>query len=361
MKFNHVSGILALAACFAATGFALAGAPAPATAPARMRGVAATSTAPATERAAAATPASTAPAKISDLKLTLMDGSVLAGKLSVPELAIDTKFGPLKVPVDQIQSFMPGLSSHAQFRQQVLDYVNDLGADLFADREKAQIALTKLGPEIRPELERLAKTAESEKLNRIQKILEDFESAAADDEVKPMGWVNDDVIVTSGFTVVGHITTPGFSISSNYGNLTLKIEDVRVAARDVATPEDIRKTVSVPGTAFAMRQYTTTSIKLSKGDQVSITATGQISMTPWGNNQTCTPDGNSRFGDMGGIFAGTLIGRVGDSGPVIKIGSKANFTADRSGVFQLSISSNGDYPGNNFPGEYSVKIRVVKK
>jgi len=358
MNFKRVNTLLGLMALLAAGGIALAagrGGPAT-TSPA--------STPPTTGPAASPTGASTptAAAKPSDLKLTLMDGSVLAGKLSVSDLAIDTKFGSLRVPVDQIQSFMPGLSSHPQFKQQIVDYVNDLGADLFADREKAQQALMKIGPDIRPELERMAKTAEAEKLNRLQKIIEDFDTMNSDDDNKAMGWATDDVIVTPGFTVVGRITTPGFSVSSNYGTLNLKLEDIRNAAREVAGPEEIRKNFTVNGTAFSQRLYTNTSIKLSKGDQVIVTATGTLTMTPWGNNQVCTPDGGSNFGSVGaGIMGGTLVGKIGDGGPMVKLGSKATFTADRAGVFQLGIASQGDYPSYNFPGEYQVKIRVVKK
>ena len=99
-------------------------------------------------------PAATKP--VSDLKITLMDGSILQGKISVPELTVDTKFGTLKVPLDQIQSFAPGLQSHTQFSQTLQGLINDLASDAFADREKAQAAIVKLGPSVKPELERPA-------------------------------------------------------------------------------------------------------------------------------------------------------------------------------------------------------------
>src|SRR5262249_47471398 len=107
--------------------------------------------------------APTSPRALGDLKISLMDGAVVVGKLSVPDLAIDTKFGSLKVPVDQILSFAPGLNSHPQFQQALNGYIGDLAADAFADREKAQAALERLGPDIRTEVERQLKTAEAEK------------------------------------------------------------------------------------------------------------------------------------------------------------------------------------------------------
>ncbi len=306
----------------------------------------------------AATTAATKP--LNDLKITLMDGSMLQGKISVPDLAIDTKFGTLKVPVDEIQSFAPGLQSHSQFDQQLQGYINDLAADAFADREKAQSALMRLGPAVRPELERQLKTAENEKAMRLQKILEDFDTQAEEETEKPTSWIKDDVIVTAGFTIVGRITTPGFAITSNYGTLQVKLADIREAKRDVGSePEEIHKSISVPGQTFANRSYTTTTIKLNKGDQVQITATGIIVMQ--NNDLQSTPDGGSNFGNIGGVMGGTLVGRIGESGAMIKIGSKASFTADHAGVLELGIASQGNYSNYSFTGEYQTKIRVLKK
>src|SRR5215213_4478475 len=66
------------------------------------------------------------PLTTSDLKIILMDGSIVSGKLSVADLTIDTKFGTLKVPVDQIQSMAPGLQSHPKFNETLEGYINDL-------------------------------------------------------------------------------------------------------------------------------------------------------------------------------------------------------------------------------------------
>jgi hypothetical protein len=220
----------------------------------------------------------------------------------------------------------------------------------------------KLGPAVKPELERQLKASENEKAMRLQKIIEELDSQTEDEGDKPVsgGWTKDDTIVTAGFTIVGHITTPGFALTSNYGTLNVKLEDVREARRDVGgEPEDIRKSISVPGQTFAQRTFTTTNIKVNKGDQISITASGIIIMQ--NNDLQSTPDGASNFGSSGGIMGGTLIARISDSGPQIRVGSKSNFTADRAGVLQLGIASQGNYSSYTFTGEYQTKIRVVKK
>ena len=299
----------------------------------------------------------------SDLKIALMDGSLLNGKLSISELAIDTRYGTLKIPVDQIRSFAPGLQSHSQFQQTLNSLVNDLGADTFAVRERAQQAIVKLGPEIRGELDRQAKGLDSERATRLQKIIDDIDAARSDDDAdKSRDWMRDDVIVTPAFSIVGHITTAGFSISGSYGTLQVKMEDVREGRRESAEPEDIRKTLSVPGTSIAQRAFINTGIKLVKGDKVTITASGTIVMTPFGNNRQATPDGASNITNpVQGVNIGTLVGRVGEGATFIKVGSKFTWTADKAGIFFLGIACPDEYASYTFPGEYEAKIRVTRK
>jgi len=338
MSTRHFSWALILAAVLAS--LSLAAEPSPA------------------ESAAAPDPAK----PLAPLKLFLMDGSQVAGKLSVPDLTVDTDFGTLKVPIDSIKSFAPGLSSHPEFQKKLNDLVNDLGADGFAEREKAQQALLKMGSQIAPELRRQLKTAEAEKQTRLQKILEEFDSQREDESeaVNPGDWTRDDTIVTNSFTIVGHITTPGFSVTSSYGTLQLKMSDVRRAQRDAVEAEDIKKTIAVSGTLIASHGFES-GLKVAKGDQISITASGSINMTPWGN-MSSSPDGGNNFGNSqpGNIPGGALIAKIG-GGTVFKIGSKHTFTADKAGLLQFSIAIPGDYTNYQFPGEYQVKIRVIHK
>jgi hypothetical protein len=316
------------------------------------------------QTAPATRPATTQP---SPLRITLMDGSAVVGKLSVAELTIDTDYGTLKVPVDQIQSFAPGIRSHPEFEQKLNAAIAALSAEAFADREKAQEVLLKIGPDLRRELDRQLKTAESEKQMRLQKILEEFESAEPEEDssATASAWRPEDVIVTPNFTIVGRITTTSFSVGSPYGTLQLKLADVREGRRENSAPEELRKTLAVSGNTAAQRTFTSSNLRLNKGDQVSITAAGQIQMTPFGNMQS-GPDGGANFGTQqpDNIPGGALIARISGGagkGDLFKVGSKHTFTAPRSGTLEFSVAIPGDFGGNQFPGEYQVKVRVVRK
>jgi hypothetical protein len=302
-----------------------------------------------------------------------MDGSILAGKISVPDLTMETAYGTLKVPVDQIQAFAPGIKSHPEFESKLNAAIKDLSAEAFGDREKAQEAILKMGPELKKEVERQLKGAESEKQMRLQKILEEFEGNDTDDDATPTTgaaatsqWTQDDVIITPTFTIVGKIATPSFNVASPYGTLQVKLSDVRRAWREGAEPEEIRKAVAVQGNAAAQHQWVSSTVHVNKGDQVSITASGQIQMTPFGGNMQSGPDGGPNFGMQPpeNIPGGTLIARIssgGAKGEIMKVGSKHSFTANKTGLLEFSIAMPGDFGGNQFPGEYQVKVHVTRK
>ena len=105
-----------------------------------------------------------------------------------------------------------------------------------------------------------------------------------------------------------------------------------------------------------------TGIRLQRGDRVSVTATGSIVMTPWGNNVTSSPDGagmNVPF-YANGIASGALIGRVGRTGEDFLVGSRNEFTAKTSGTLFLGVAMAHQFAnqGYTFPGTYDVRIRV---
>ena len=75
-----------------------------------------------------------------------------------------------------------------------------------------------------------------------------------------------------------------------------------------------------------------------------------------------TPDGAQNYGWYipGQIPSGALVGKIGNDN-FTKLGSKSTFTAERSGVLQLAIGMQADYQENQFPGKYTIKVRIQRK
>ncbi|HEY1068015.1 MAG TPA: hypothetical protein VGE52_17960 [Pirellulales bacterium] len=305
------------------------------------------------------------------IRLHLMDDSVISGKLTLKELDVETDFGPLKIPVERIVSFTPGLGSHPELSTKIDEYLEDLGSTDFTERENAQRELQKMGVMVRAELEKRQDDPDVERRNRIKKLLTELDELETDsgdfeeDEGKqPEGVViRRDTIVTTDFTIVGKIVPQSFEMASNYGPLKVKLSDIRQALRDVGGRPEIRKSLVVNGSNLVQNDFKSSGVRVTKGDLIEVAADGSITMTPWGDQAVATPDGAPNYGWYipGQIASGTLVGKIGENGQVQKIGRKASFRADRSGTLYFAIAIQNDYAQNGFPGQYNLKLRLKPK
>jgi hypothetical protein len=144
--------------------------------------------------------------------------------------------------------------------------------------------------------------------------------------------------------------------------LNVKLADIRKGERGSDKKDDTRQTFAVDASHLALKSALNTGIRVERGDVVSVTADGTITMTPWGNQAIATPEGAQNYGWFipGQIASGALVGKIGNDS-FRKLGSRATFTAERGGVLQLAIGMQNDYSENQFPGKYTVKVRVQRK
>lgn len=299
------------------------------------------------------------------MRFHLMDGSILTGTLAVDSLPVDTEFGRLVVPIDSIQSFSPGLNAHPLLAQRIDNLIQQLGSANAAERDRAQAELISFGPDLVAELEQYREDPDDERKLRINAVLEELHGMRDD----PMAFDESDAgpslarldqIVTDGFTIAGSIAIETFEIQSKFGMLTVNLGDIESAGIVTSDVPEVRRTVEVTGTHMTRVSEVNTGIRLKRGDRVIIRAEGQITMSPWGNNAIATPDGCGQCGNYAGnIMMGALLGRVGDNGSDILVGSSHTFTADRNGVFYLSFALQPNWGRQQFPGKFTVRIRVI--
>lgn len=303
-----------------------------------------------------------------EVRLHLMEDSIVSGILSVDSITVTTEFGTLTVPVDKIVRITPGLDSHPAQKRKLLDLIQQLGSNQVKERDAAQKALVEMGPPIAPILSRFNDDADAERRTRIAKILTELEEASEDSQEESSGnhpLIPQDTVETTLFTVVGEVSPKSFEVKTKFGQLTVALSDIREASRDLGVPEEIRRSIAVSGTNLVQLSYKNSGVRVERGDEVSITADGTIVMSPWGNNVTSTPDGGANFQWYvpNKIPGGALVARIGNSGEPFKVGSKHSFTATRSGVLHFAVAMNPQFAnqGYAFPGEYNVKIRVTRK
>lgn len=298
------------------------------------------------------------------MRFHLMDGSVLTGTLAVDSLPVDTEFGRLVVPIESIQSFSPGLNAHPQLAQRIDTLIEQLGSPNAAHRDRAQADLISFGPDLIPELQKHTDDADDERKLRVATVLEELFGMMDDpmsfDEASGPSLARMDHIVTDGFTIAGSIAVQTFVIESKFGQLTVGLGDIESAGIVTNTVPEVRRTVEVTGTDMTRVSEKNTGIRLNRGDRVIIRAEGNITMTPWGNGAIATPDGCAQCGNYAGnILMGALVGRVGDNGSDMLIGSSNTFTAERAGTLYLSFALQPNWGRQQFPGKFTVRIRIV--
>jgi hypothetical protein len=301
------------------------------------------------------------------IRLNLLDGSVISGDLTVKEITVDTEFGKLTVPIAKVRSFTPGLDSYPDLSQKIAGLIEALGADDYKGREQAHKDLLKMGQAVRREVEAHRDDSNAERKRHVLQILKELDELADESESfegspAAKSWIRQDTIVTTDFTIVGRIAPTEFTVNSKYGPLRVALADVRLAERAAAGKEAVVKSLSVEGTYLAQRSMKSSGMRVERGDRVTISAEGQITMTPWGGNYTSTPDGGAYYGWFipNEIYGGALVAKIGSNDKMIKIGSRATFVAQTSGVLQFGIGMQAQYAneGYNYPGQYNLKIKV---
>jgi hypothetical protein len=298
------------------------------------------------------------------LRFHLMDGTIITGKLKTKDLPVSTEFGDLTVPIDAITNFAPGLQSHPKIDEEITTLIEQLASPDAKTRDKAQAQLLTYGPGLIPELQTYADDKDAERKVRVATIMEELYSAENDgfelEEGPKISLARLDQVVTAGFTIAGEIKQETFSIESKFGELTVKLADIKGVERMSSDKPEVRKVVAVSGMDMTCKGYKKTGIRVNRGDRIIISAEGRITMSPWGSNSVSGPDGMANNGMYNGkIPMGALAGRIGDSGEELLIGSKSTFVAQKTGTLQLGFAMQQNWANYQFPGEYKVRVRVV--
>jgi len=319
-------------------------------------------------------PAAKQPVNPKRIRVFLMDGSVIAGELSVESIDVQTEFGKLTIPVTKILSITPGLDSHTKLSEQIKKLIAGLGDDDYKTREQSHKDLLAMGPSVRDVVAGYTDDKNAERKRHATEIVKKFdemqESAVDDidgDSKKGGKLVSYDVVETANFTIAGRISPSAFQVASKYGPLKVSLNDIRKTEREFVGREAIVKKLTVAGQNLVLRSIKNSGIRVSAGDTITVSATGQVVMTPWGSSAMAGPDGNASYGSFteGGktYYGGTLMARIGESGAQEKVGSRHKWVAKKSGTLYFGVAVNPSYatPSYFFPGNYTLRIKVDPK
>lgn len=299
------------------------------------------------------------------LRFEMWDGTVVSGIVSIPAIDVETEFGDLKIPIERLVDFRPGLVSLPELRSKVELLVEQLGDREFRTREAAHRELVGMGPMLMQMFSDLDDGGDAERKKHLTKIKEEVQSMMDEQEEEDgspvdSGVSNGDRIQTPEFAIVGKIVQEEFQVKSKIGDLRILLADVKRSDRGIVVKsQSMRKSVYVPGSTFFQKKALSTKIRVSKGDKITISASGIVQWTNW--SQTASPDGLPNQGNWNGLSNGSLAARIGADGKVIGVGSDNKFTAEKSGILYLGIAMPDNYVNNTgyrWTGKFKAKVKV---
>ncbi len=291
-------------------------------------------------------------------RVTLRGGSRLVGRLEPAQwretvFGKTSKFGSLTIPDDEIRRIRFGRKADPDRFQQVRTLVDYLASADPDRRDFAHAKLAEMGGFAAPELQKQSREHEDPEVKRrAAEILKEL-------EIPEEEWLpDDDQVRTARFSIVGTVGEETIKINvAELGTVTLARKDV-IEIRAFAAGENHRLTLTGANTHIS--QWLKTGIQVKGRAALRVSADGQIVFPNW-NNIPMNPEGSSNIGTLnvhpiGNVFYGTLLCRIGDSGPTFKIGR--HFIGDIEGRGELQFALCAQIRNQPATGEYKLRVLV---
>jgi hypothetical protein len=301
--------------------------------------------------------------KKDEAEVQFANGSILRMSILQDKIEVLTRYGKLAVPLADVQRIEFGVHLPADVANKVESAVVKLASSQYAEREEGARELTVLGPSAYPALLRALRSPDQEVARRAEKIVATLRERLPEKDLRSR---EEDIVATSGFTVVGRIVTPAFKGHSEYfGNVQLQLTQLR-RLRPLVNPGEVQISVDASLYGSTHGQWLDTGVQVEPSATLIVVASGTIDIYPQAPGQyLSTPRGYGNNILAAGAkivptqanlrtYSGSLFGRVGDASEAFYIGDRYEGAPGREGKLYLHIVPS---PWNNAStGAYQVKI-----
>jgi len=295
---------------------------------------------------------------VEQAEVRFTDDSIVKMSILQERLEIVTKYGKLTIPTSDIVKIDFGVHVPAELEKKIAKAIEDLGSENYKTRETALRDLVMWGPYAYPQVYRASKSELPEVTKRATLAMEKMKAKHPSRNLRLR---EDDVVVTPSFTIVGRIVTPTVKArAENFGELDLQLAKLR-GIRWLTAMQEAEFTVDA-GKYANVGQWMDSGVEVRMGMRLSITAGGTVNLWPQGGGgYISTPRGFQGGGFGGGMQGGvnyapgTLVGKVGEDGPIFMVGDRYDGSPGREGKLYLHISPS-PWQQNGSVGGYNVKI-----
>ncbi|HZZ77404.1 MAG TPA: hypothetical protein VFE62_02735 [Gemmataceae bacterium] len=286
------------------------------------------------------------------VEVRFTDGSTLRMALLHEHLEVQTKYGKLTIPVEDIRKIEVGLHLTPEEQQSVTSAVKGLGSTVYKERENASRNLLQLGHLALPALREAAQAGDPECMERASGLVRDITAQVPDE----LANLREDDVITADMQVIGRILSPNLKARSlHFGPVDVKLGLVR----SIRIRRDCTSTIVLDAAKIGtnLDRWHDTGMSVDARQPFVIHATGQVDLWPQQPGQyLATPKGFQTIGKGGQFQAAALIAKVGEHGKPFNVGEQYQGTAPEEGRLYLLIVPS---PWNNAStGRYSVRIQT---
>lgn len=282
------------------------------------------------------------------------DGSIVRMTLLQENLEVQTKYGKLTIPLNEVRRVEFGLHVPPDVNQQINQSIKRLASDVYKERDLASKDLIQVGHFAYPSLQRASRSSDQEVAYRATSVIRQISERVSPDLLKLR---DEDVITTAEFTVIGKITSQTIKANSpHFGDVNLKLSELRTMhLRQHGGKLDLTLDAAKHGSG--LDQWCDTGVTVDAGQRIMVTSDGSVDLWPQGPGQyMAPPKGYNTAGKGGQFMAGALVAKIGENGKAFYIGDRYEGTAPEDGRLYLLIVPS---PWNNASaGQYRVRIQT---
>jgi len=303
-----------------------------------------------------------------EARITLRDGSIYNGSITIKSIDLQTDYGKLLIPINNVSTVDVGLAPNRTNKEKLENLAAQLSNENEETRKIAYDELLKIKPsEIYVLMDYLYSdkyVAPVDATFTLDQLISELNSTF---NLSNNVGEKDIISIDGEYVMGGTFSFPSIEIKTEFGALSIpkekisKVEITYVPSSGNETSKNINLPASKYISGNANGGWYRTGINVKKGQRILITATGEVTLASLSNGKY-TPKGAAGTaeteyeGSSSYPTYGQLVYKVGEAGLVKTAGAKFNGTMPETGMLFISIYETVYNAANT--GSYNVTIKI---
>src|SRR5262245_2154547 len=217
------------------------------------------------------------PSRPSIAEVRFSDGSIVRMTLLQENLEVQTKYGKLNIPLNEVRRIEFGLHVTPEMNQQITQSIKRLASDVYKERDGASKELVQVGHFAFPSLQKASRSSDMEVAYRAAGLIKQISERTSPELLKLR---EEDVIHTAEFPITGKILSQSIKAHSpHFGEVALKLSELRTMhVRQQGGKAELIVDSAKHGSA--LDQWCDSGVTVDAGQRLVIASEGQVDLWP---------------------------------------------------------------------------------